>query len=182
MRAGLGRLRARRVTGSGARGERIKTRQNGTAYCTLFQGSLIVPFCVRADLVSRSETRIGNSSSDPRQMSSLRQATKDIKALSAVLATTAFERQLVAERRLLLQRGDGPALDAVLLLLDDCSKGLLRCSDLFEKALIQAASNSGDRSSFDGWWAAWVSSPVSTRLLHAMQTLMDGCIFQVCVP
>ena len=46
-------------------------------------------------------------------MSSQRQATKDIKALSEALATTAFERQLVAERRLLLlQRGDwsAPAL------------------------------------------------------------------------
>ncbi len=114
-------------------------------------------------------------------MSSLRQATKDIKSLSQALATTAFERQLVAERRLLLQRGDGPALiDDLHLLLDDCRQDLRHCTDLFEKALSLATSNSlGNSSSLDQWWAAWVSSPVSTRLLHAMQTLMDGCIFQV---
>ena len=113
-------------------------------------------------------------------MSTLRQATKDIKSLSDALARTTFERQHVAERRLLLQRGDGPALSAILscspFLLEACSEDLRRCTDLFVKALIQAASNS---SSFDQWWAAWVTSPVSTRLLHAMQTLMDGCIFQV---
>ena len=118
-------------------------------------------------------------------MLSQRQATKDIKALSEALATTAFEWQLVAERRLLLlQRGDwsAPALDAIHSLLIDCRKGLYRCTGLFEKALTQAASNSlGDSCSLDHWWAAWVSSPVSARLLHAMQTLMDGCIFQVCV-
>ena len=109
-------------------------------------------------------------------MSSLRQATKDIKSLSDALARTTFERHRVAdERRLLLQRGDG--LNAVQSLrLEDCRKDLRRCTDLFEKALIQAAS---DSSSFGHWWAAWVTSPVSTRLLQAMQTLMDGCIFQV---
>ena len=112
-------------------------------------------------------------------MSGLRQATKDIKSLSEALARTTFEQHRVAEHRLLLQRGDG--LDMVLLLLDECSKGLRHCTGLFAKALDQAARNGSDSSHFDHWLAAWVASPVSTRLLHAMQTLMDGCIFQVCV-
>ena len=111
-------------------------------------------------------------------MSGLRQATKDIKSLSEALARTPFERHSVAEHRSLLQRGDG--LDMVLLLLDECSRSLRDCTELFNKALGRAASNRNDSSHFDRWLAAWVSSPVSTRLLHAMQTLMDGCIFQVC--
>ena len=112
-------------------------------------------------------------------MSGLRLATKDIKSLSEALARTTFEQHRVAEHRLLLQRGDG--LDMVLLLLDECSRSLRDCTELFNKALGRAASNRNDSSHFDRWLAAWVSSPVSTRLLHAMQTLMDGCIFQVCV-
>ena len=45
----------------------------------------------------------------------------------------------------------------------------------------RAAVNRGDDPDeyMNQWLAAWVSSPVSTRLLRAMQTLMDGCIFQV---
>ena len=43
-----------------------------------------------------------------------------------------------------------------------------------------AAENRGEDGAeyMTHWWAAWVSSPVSTRLLRAMQTLLDGCIFQ----
>ena len=42
-----------------------------------------------------------------------------------------------------------------------------------------AAVKRGDDTYMNQWLAAWVASPVSARLLHAMQTLMDGCIFQV---
>ena len=111
-------------------------------------------------------------------MTALRRATKDIKSLSEALARTTFERHHVAERRLLLQRISGPDSFVFEALLSACSNDFEQLGESLV-AKVKAALED-DPTSFDRQWlAAWVSSPVSTRLLHAMQTLMDGCIFQV---
>ena len=109
-------------------------------------------------------------------------AEKDIKptiqTISAALAVSLFEKRNIAEDRTLMRRP-----------LDQAVWGLCRAelsalnSTLFQAmkgASLVAASRGDDVAEYMSQWvAAWVSSPVSTRLLNAMQTLMDGCVVQV---
>ena len=105
-----------------------------------------------------------------------------IQAVSKRLSRSTFEKRPVAEGRLLMQPLDGFSRSSreAAMVLDQCEGELNGILVYFSSALSKARSASkGDSSSYDRWLDAWASSPVSTRLLHAMQTLLDGCIFQV---
>ena len=121
-----------------------------------------------------------------RQISDMKeQAEKDIEPVSARLARSIFERRGVAENRLLMRTlGTSPReLQEFSLLWNTCLKDHTDIQNCLMGVLntVKEASNPnrGEDTYLHHWWAAWVSSPVSTRLLHAMQTLLDGCIFQV---
>ena len=107
-----------------------------------------------------------------------------IQSVSDWLSQSIFENRPVAEQRLLMQPLDGstPTSLECALVWDQCHDELQEILENFSDAMGKAwseAGSSGNSSSYDRWLDMWVSSPVSTRLLHALQTLMDGCIFQV---
>ena len=120
-------------------------------------------------------------------------AGKDIEStiewMSAALAGSVFERLGVAENRLLMQPLTSTSRfatsDGVMLgtsIWDQCDSDIWKIYGALVRAMKEAslaAVKRGDDTYINQWLAAWVSSPVSARLLHAMQTLMDGCIFQV---
>ena len=111
-----------------------------------------------------------------------RRAEKDIKptiqTISADLAVSLFEKCSIAEDRTLMRR---PLDEAVWELCNADLSALNRTLfHAMEEASSSAVRRGEDVAKYMGRWvAAWVSSPVSTRLLRAMQTLMDGSIFQV---
>ena len=126
-----------------------------------------------------------HSSPSADHMNVMAQAEKDIDYVSERLARSVFERRAVAEDRLLMRKiGTSPRelfeFSELWNMCDLDLRDILGCLVHALHSAQEEAGRRGDESYFnDQWWAAWVSSPVSTRLLHAMQTLLDGCIFQV---
>ena len=117
-------------------------------------------------------------------------AEKDIEStlrfMSAVLAKSVYEKHGVADNRLLMRPFEhaGKSDGEFCHFWDMCQVHFKKINDVLFQA-VKDASIAAENRGEDGaeymthWWAAWVSSPVSTRLLRAMQTLLDGCIFQV---
>ena len=125
-----------------------------------------------------------HSSPSADHMNVMAQAEKDIDYVSERLARSVFERRAVAEDRLLMRKiGTSPRelfeFSELWNMCDLDLRDILGCLVHALHSAQEEAGRRGDESYFDHWWAAWVSSPVSTRLLRAMQTLVDGSIFQV---
>ena len=128
-------------------------------------------------------------------------AEKDIEStiqwMSNALSGSVFEKKRVAEDRLLMQPlaiTSNFANSAVAVAISDsfhrnyiwslCNTDLNTLNDALFRAMMNASSAATNRGEdvaeyMNQWLAAWVSSPVSKRLLRAMQTCLDGCIFQV---
>ena len=111
-----------------------------------------------------------------------------IKSMSAALAGSVFEKIGIAENRLLMQPPTyfvtSTGANSGNSIWDMCHADITAVNGTLTRAMTDAykvAVNGGPDSGeyMNQWLAAWVASPVSTRLLHAMQTIMDGCIFQV---
>ena len=125
-----------------------------------------------------------SSSPSADHMNVMAQAEKDIDYVSERLARSIFERRAAAENRLLMRTiGTSPRqlleFSEIWNMCDLDLRDILGCLVHAFHSAQEEAGRRCDESYFDHWWAAWVSSPVSTRLLLAMQTLTDGCIFQV---
>ena len=136
------------------------------------------------------------SSHTPPPDAGCNRAEKDIEitiqSMSAALAGSVFEKVGIADNRLLMQTPScfitSTGANSGGSIWDMCRDDLAALNGTLTRAMTdahKAAVNGGVNGGPDAgeymnqWLAAWVASPVSTRLLRAMQTLLDGCIFQV---